>query len=459
MADLRVYSSPTLSSATHATDGARVPQELVDYTIDFLHDDISTLRTSSLVSRWWLPASSFHLFACVRWPPCKHQWDALAESIDDACRCHLVGDTDTLEELLLLLSSAPRICNNVRDLRIAMSWHKQGSFWTNERFISTSPHQLVTILDLVPSVSRLEILNLSFGPQASSISSHTALRRLEELALVLPLHRRDIDYPCIKSFLSYFQAISTLVFGFQFRAGQAAEISLNLLLPPAPPIQVNKLELQHISYHDGSVWLSLLLECIDMATLTSFSLEDNHSLGGGFLTPTMHNFLRCCTNLRSLTCYRGAFRTLVSYPTPCLTLHQLHFLGNCIFDAYVGVHRSDWDAISEIMTCPLASAVQDATLDFMFIKRITGLPNDSIDLFEQQLRAILESLDWTALSDSCRRLQSFTMELRLYVEKPRDSQIWEGDREMCRAMAENVVQDRLSVPAQLNFKLRISYSF
>ena len=453
-----VHHSPTPPSAVHAPDGARtgIPQELVDYTIDFLHDDISTLLASSLVSRRWLPASSSHLFACMRWPPCKHQWDLWARGIGDACKCHFVGDTGTLEELLLLLSSTPRICDNVRDLRITMSWPKRGGSWTDRHYIFTSPHQLVAILNLVPSVSRLKIMDLRFGPQASLISFH-AVRRLEELTLIPFLHHRDIDYHCITNFLSYFQAISTLVVRFQMR--QRIDVLPNLLLSAAPPTQVSRLGLHYISNQYGSVWLSLLLERLDMASLTSLFWEDSplDLPENSPLTPAFHNFFRHCTNLRSLACHRGTFRRLISYPSSCPTLQHLHFIGVCAFVAS-GVRRTDWDAIPEIMACPLASTVQDFTLDFTFSRGVSlsGFVPISVDRFQRQLRATLESLDWTALNDSCRRLRSLTMEIKIRLpgEVRREGQ----DREMCRTMVENFVKDHLLSPAQLNFG-RVSQPF
>ncbi len=42
-----------------------VPQELLDYILDFLHDDIPTLRTCSLVSRDLLPCSRYHIYSSV----------------------------------------------------------------------------------------------------------------------------------------------------------------------------------------------------------------------------------------------------------------------------------------------------------------------------------------------------------------------------------------------------------
>src|SRR3984957_20763029 len=40
----------------------RLPPELIDYTIDYLHDSPSTLRTCACVYRAWVAPSRFHLF-------------------------------------------------------------------------------------------------------------------------------------------------------------------------------------------------------------------------------------------------------------------------------------------------------------------------------------------------------------------------------------------------------------
>ncbi len=42
-----------------------VPQELIDYILDFLHDDIPTLRTCSLVSHSFLPCTRYHIYSSV----------------------------------------------------------------------------------------------------------------------------------------------------------------------------------------------------------------------------------------------------------------------------------------------------------------------------------------------------------------------------------------------------------
>ena len=48
----------------------KLPQELTDHIIDFLHDDLETLRQVSLVSRAWVESSRLHLFETfqIRYP-------------------------------------------------------------------------------------------------------------------------------------------------------------------------------------------------------------------------------------------------------------------------------------------------------------------------------------------------------------------------------------------------------
>lgn len=44
---------------------SRLPPELVDFVLDFLHSEYDVLRTCSLVSKGWLPSCRYHLFYLV----------------------------------------------------------------------------------------------------------------------------------------------------------------------------------------------------------------------------------------------------------------------------------------------------------------------------------------------------------------------------------------------------------
>ncbi|RPD55216.1 hypothetical protein L226DRAFT_470677, partial [Lentinus tigrinus ALCF2SS1-7] len=43
----------------------RLPAEVTDTILDYLHDDRATLRTCCLVARTWLPSCRYHLFSEV----------------------------------------------------------------------------------------------------------------------------------------------------------------------------------------------------------------------------------------------------------------------------------------------------------------------------------------------------------------------------------------------------------
>src|ERR1700722_16089604 len=47
------------------------PLELIEFTIDYLHDSPSTLRACARVSRAWVAPSHFHLFYCHKTTPTK----------------------------------------------------------------------------------------------------------------------------------------------------------------------------------------------------------------------------------------------------------------------------------------------------------------------------------------------------------------------------------------------------
>ncbi|PCH36380.1 hypothetical protein WOLCODRAFT_166882 [Wolfiporia cocos MD-104 SS10] len=62
----RIRREPTLIIAEIDRRCKRLPPEITDFIIDFLHDDTRTLKACSLVCHSWLPATRYHLFDSVR---------------------------------------------------------------------------------------------------------------------------------------------------------------------------------------------------------------------------------------------------------------------------------------------------------------------------------------------------------------------------------------------------------
>ncbi|KAK0222719.1 hypothetical protein EDD85DRAFT_860858 [Armillaria nabsnona] len=55
----------TLKNGIPSDSSLSIPQELLDYILDFLHDDSPTLRVCSLVSHAFLPCSHYHIYSSV----------------------------------------------------------------------------------------------------------------------------------------------------------------------------------------------------------------------------------------------------------------------------------------------------------------------------------------------------------------------------------------------------------
>ncbi|KAI0708739.1 hypothetical protein C8T65DRAFT_576262, partial [Cerioporus squamosus] len=76
----------------------RLPAEVTDSILDYLHDDRPTLRTCSLVSRSWLPSCRYHLFS-----------EVVVRSADHPL---------TLSSFLEFLPTSPDIASYIRTLKV-----------------------------------------------------------------------------------------------------------------------------------------------------------------------------------------------------------------------------------------------------------------------------------------------------------------------------------------------------
>ncbi|KAI0699687.1 hypothetical protein BC835DRAFT_1518376 [Cytidiella melzeri] len=93
----RSSNSPTVASDISWS----LPQELLDYTIDFLHDDAEALASCSLVSRQWNSSAKHHLFSFI----------------------HLSG-REKLLAFLELIRSPNSICAHIRGLQVNGQYSK-----------------------------------------------------------------------------------------------------------------------------------------------------------------------------------------------------------------------------------------------------------------------------------------------------------------------------------------------
>ncbi|THH31097.1 hypothetical protein EUX98_g3094 [Antrodiella citrinella] len=109
----------------------RLPPELIDTIIDYLHEDISTLRNFALVSRRWLKSTRYHLF---------HHVSVLASS--DYAR--------PFAPFMRFLETAPHIGQFIRELELC---------GYEERHHARSEFGTLDSMQLIPIIRRLPFLH------------------------------------------------------------------------------------------------------------------------------------------------------------------------------------------------------------------------------------------------------------------------------------------------------------
>lgn len=391
-----------------------VHHELVDWIIDFLHDDIKTLRACSLVSHVWLPASSFHLLSRLRWPPCGlHQWSD-ADMIFTPCKCHLVGNSETLGDLTSLLSGSPRIASHVRELRVGRSQRLDGDGSFDLLPRTTSPSEIAHILQLAPRVAVLRLSHLALRPDA--VPPAESARSLRHLELTMPVSQ-SITCPALLAFLSHFREISTFDLLTVYQPPTDVPAALE---QPARRVPVSTLRIFFLEPHAGGSWLVPLGAWLDITALTALTVHDVAfgPMATDPMSPALHRLLRDCTSLRALTCIDNVFCGLLTYPEPCPTLRELRFDTEYVLSGSSPSQKvfAVWGTFMDLLRCPLTAAVQDVACNLTFIWQVgifEGVPAG--DALARKLEGLLEALDWSALAVAAERLRSFTLNVQLFL--------------------------------------------
>jgi hypothetical protein len=95
---------------------SRLPPELTDRVIDYLHDSPADLRTCARVCRAWLDSSRFHLFYSISIHSTRN-----AQTLLSRCR-----------KLYGVIQRSPHVALRVRELHIDLLYHTyNGSTWLN----------------------------------------------------------------------------------------------------------------------------------------------------------------------------------------------------------------------------------------------------------------------------------------------------------------------------------------
>lgn len=173
-------------------DDTRLPQEMIDYIIDFLHDDARSLASCSEVARAFVESSRFHLFGTF----------------------HI--KEDRVLQGILEMSSCATAGRAIRTLCLGTT-----SVLAKKPVLKVPLPSLEALLPELPSLSRLYILNvhldLQYRPQAAlSQPEHTPVPRAVQYLWLYKVSsastRRPLSQNDLLSILRLFSSIETLNF-------------------------------------------------------------------------------------------------------------------------------------------------------------------------------------------------------------------------------------------------------
>ncbi len=163
---------------------SRVPFELSDYIIDFLYDDLQTLRACASTCHAWAPASRFHIFRTVS-----------------------LNSANSTTSFRRLLDSSPDLGLYVHDLAVAKPTHVVTTLHPGEAPEEPEPAQnaLPSILALCPNLQTLSL-------------THADLKCLPDIGVLAHLTVSSLtlsycqfaDLACVTDLVSSFPALASL---------------------------------------------------------------------------------------------------------------------------------------------------------------------------------------------------------------------------------------------------------
>lgn len=155
-----------------------LPQELVDFIIDYLFDDSSALKACCLVRRQWLMPSRYHLFSCISLDPSISLPMDPGQSIS-----HEVAPL--LESFMSFINSAPECSFYIRKLRLGTALSRTAILISQSEF-----HKFYCITKRLSSLRSIHLLSLTFdsndleGKSSTLVVSDAVVQPIRKLAII-----------------------------------------------------------------------------------------------------------------------------------------------------------------------------------------------------------------------------------------------------------------------------------
>lgn len=427
----------------------RFPQEIFDNIIDYIDDEVDGrlhgLRTCSLVSRGWASSTAYHLFYRLHWPLCCHSHHRIPIQhelvMSQICPYKIDGHGPAV--LQALLANAPRVYNNVRDLRVEFPnvfppWPRNPQPGARMRFIATLTKttlpELLSLVDLLPQLRLLKLSNARVQEYDSRLLGFlTTIRRTRTLSVLRidPGDEHDPDYSAfnmeaITHFLRCFTDIRVLRFSNIQKDRNGLYPQLFTRVQDSSTLRVQTLVF-HGCYPDGiSHALAALQNYLDFSALTALELRVSVRRNKGtdpVFDRVLSAFLRLSANLEVLTCEEYFYRYLRHFVPS--TLRELHLRGK---DLEIGgrswsfaQYQSSWAALcnapAQFFTPTLRAIHVHVNVVYNPLsehaRRMSpGDPEALHAAFKTELQDVLAGCDWAPFVDVAQSVETCTLHMR-----------------------------------------------
>lgn len=389
-----------------------LPQEIIDYVVDFLHDDNDALRRCSLVARAWTASASYHLFYRMSWPICPHPRTGFRWG--PRCKCPADDNGDVLD-LRQAIADSSRLRTSLRHLKVFFAWHSTTSPGQEPqvKVVATQPSELVALVDLLPQLHSLQLSHVKLECDPPGYTAGSSKQRcLEKLTFHCPWSR-DFNMEVYVDLLRHFHSIDVVQFHefFNYTMPSAPQtLSSPSSSPPLP--HIHALEFSLCTSSSAAYILTSLQDTIDLPALTRFQILHTNIRPGCALPTALPAFFARTPALHTLACDRTLFPFL-SAPPPALATLRLH--GRQFLDlrlCIASIRPTDWPAVFA-PPAPLLAAPRLAALEVAFaLEKLLGRAHDGAPVFgrvAEEVRAVLEGLAWPPVERAARAVPQFTL--------------------------------------------------
>ncbi|KAK0434146.1 hypothetical protein EV421DRAFT_1357172 [Armillaria borealis] len=269
-----------------------VPQELIEFTLDFLHSDVPTLRTCSLVSRAFLPCSRYHIYSNVfivhideldlfrKYAGQLYQYQNLAALLEHSShlaplvtRFGIHGKPQWMTDVLMYTSLFPIIqsLHNLSHLEFIARSRGEFQFWVrfpDDRHSFLAALRSLSLKTLILKGFNCLERNAYFEDVCSATAANSALKHLSLLCCYGGVETFQPHSP-IRTPLNSLPALESLSISGRDTSCKVAWMFFTQSLYNVSSIR--RLSLQIYSQTNSSVIQSLLNEVQE--TLESFTLD------------------------------------------------------------------------------------------------------------------------------------------------------------------------------------------